>query len=74
MLAVWCFARASIFITAVFCFLSLLRVGSLCPTLTAASGKLIPGQSQLLLDSLDLSFPVRFNLGEVPPIEHLTLG
>lgn len=79
MLAVWCLvharhAGAGIFITVVFCFLCLLRVGSSCLTLTAASGKLIPGQSQLLLDSLDLSFPIRFNLGEVPPIEHLTLG
>lgn len=34
---------------------------------SAASGKLIPGQSQLLLGSLDFSFPVRFNLGEVSP-------
>ena len=67
-------AGAGIFITAVFCFLFLLRVGSSCPTLTAASGKLIPGQSQLLLDSLDLSFRVCFNLGEVRPVEHLTLG
>lgn len=34
---------------------------------SAASGKLIPGQSQLLLGSLDFSFPVCFNLGEVSP-------